>query len=103
MRLYKFTAVLKPEKEGKETYYQVSVPALPEIVTIGESMEEALFMAQDALELVILSRLEEGEEIPADKKPKKLAKNSFSQEILVTVVHEVNTSPLTEDVKTAIA
>ena len=71
MRLYKFTAVLKPEREGKNTFYQVGVPALPEIVTFGESVEEAVFMAQDALELVVLSRLEEGEVIPKDKKPVK--------------------------------
>ena len=102
MKIYKYTAIFTPE-QGKENVYNVEFPALPEIATFGESKEEALFMAQDALELVILSRLEEGEEIPPDKKPKKLAKNSFSQEILVTVVHEVNSSPLTEDVKTAIA
>ena len=102
MKIYKYTAVFTPEA-GEDYVYNATFPALPEIATFGESKEEALFMAQDALELVILSRLEEGEEIPADKRPKKLAKNSFSQEILVTVVHEVNTSPLTEDVKTAIA
>lgn len=69
MRFFKFSIIIKQEKEGGDTVYNVSVPALPEIATFGRSIEEARFMAQDALELVILSRLEEGEIIPADKKP----------------------------------
>ncbi|KKU68441.1 MAG: hypothetical protein UX92_C0020G0009 [Candidatus Amesbacteria bacterium GW2011_GWA1_47_20] len=79
MRLYKFTAVLTPTKEGSEMYYQVRVPALSEVVTFGSSVEEAIFMAQDALELVVLSRLEEGEEIPEDKKPAKLSKGVIAK------------------------
>ncbi len=103
MRLYKYTAVLTPEKENGEIYYQVSVPALPEIVTFGESVEEALFMAQDALELVVLSRLEDGEEIPSDQKPRNLSKESIVKEVLVSVVHSVNTTPMTSNVKLAFA
>lgn len=103
MTLYRFTAVLTPEKEAGETYYQVSVPALPEIVTFGESVEEAVFMAQDALELVVLSRLEGGETIPADKKPQKLTKGALVKEILVSVTHSVSTTPITPHVKLAFA
>lgn len=103
MKLYKFTAVLTPEKENRETYYQVSVPALPEIITFGESIEEAVFMAQDALELVILSRLEEGEKIPSDKKVIKVPKSSIKKEILVSITHSVNTTPITPHVKLAFA
>ena len=59
MQFFKYTIVLTPEK-GEPDTFNVSVPALPEVVTFGKSLEEARFMAQDVLELVILSRLEEG-------------------------------------------
>lgn len=93
MRLYKFTTILTPAREDSETYYQVSVPALPEVVTFGSSVEEATFMAQDALELVVLSRLEEGENIPEDKKLSKLSKGAIAKEILVSVAHNVSAAP----------
>lgn len=103
VNLYKFTAVLTPVEENSETYYQVRVPALPEIVTFGDTIEEATFMAQDALELVVLSRLEEKEGIPLDKKPSRINQKSIVKEVLVSVVHNVNALPLTQDVKIAFA
>lgn len=42
------------------------VPALPEIVTEGDTEAEAIAMAKDAIELVIESRRERGEPIPDD-------------------------------------
>lgn len=56
-----YTITLRAEPEGGFT---VRVPALPEIVTYGEDVDEALAMAKDAIELVLLSRKERGEEIP---------------------------------------
>lgn len=56
-----YTITLRPEPEGGFT---VRVPALPEIVTYGEDQEEAMAMAKDAIELVLASRKERGEEIP---------------------------------------
>jgi antitoxin HicB len=58
-----YTVILEPAEEGG---FVVRVPALPEIVTEGDTEEEALAMAQDAIELVIESRLERGEAIPDD-------------------------------------
>lgn len=92
MQFYKYTIVLTPEKSEPNTF-NVSVPALPEVATFGESLEEARFMAQDVLELVILSRLEEGEKIPSDKKPARILKNAKVEEIVVTVSHQVTASP----------
>lgn len=60
-------------------------------------------MAQDAIELVVLSKLEEGELIPVDKRPKRVTPKDVVKEILVSVVHDVNTVPLTPDVKFAFA
>ena len=56
-----YTITLRPEPEGG---YTVRVPALPEIVTYGETEQEARAMATDAIELVLASRHERGEEIP---------------------------------------
>ena len=103
MKLYKFSVVIQPTIEDNETYYQVRVPALPEVITFGASPEEALFMAQDALELVVLSRLEDGETIPSDKKPSRLGKNASLKEVLVSVVHNVHSTPVTSDVKLTFA
>lgn len=101
MRLYKFTTLFTPEAEDEG--YNVSVPAFPEICTCGDSIEEARFMAQDALELVVLSRLEEGEEIPLDRKPTRIFKGAVVEEMLVSVAHEVSSTPFTSDVKAAFA
>lgn len=92
MQFFKYTIILTPEKDEPDTY-NVSVPALPEVATFGESLEEARFMAQDALELVILSKLEEREKIPPDKKPVRVPKNSKVEELIVTVSHQVSASP----------
>jgi antitoxin HicB len=58
-----YTVILEPAEEGG---FVVRVPALPEIVTEGDTEEEALAMAQDAIELVLESRHERGEPIPDD-------------------------------------
>lgn len=101
MRFFKYTIVMTPEKMGKEVYYNVQVPALPEIATFGDSKEEARFMVQDALELSILSRLEDGEDVPADVKTKKAAKNALIEEIVVSVAYDINATPASY-VKTAL-
>ncbi|MFQ5452409.1 MAG: hypothetical protein ACE5DQ_02480, partial [Candidatus Paceibacterota bacterium] len=56
-------------------------------------IEEARSMAQDALELALLSRLEEGEKIPKDKKPKKSLSNARVEELVITVSHKVEATP----------
>lgn len=98
MKLYKFTAVFTPDAD-EPSAFNVLVPALPELCTCGDSIEEARFMVQDALELVVLSRLEEGEVIPSDRKPTRMPKGSTVEEILVTVAHDVRSAALTHDAK----
>jgi len=58
-----YTIRLLPEPEGG---YTVRVPALPPVVTYGETYEEAMAMAREAIELVLEVYLEEGLEIPDD-------------------------------------
>ena len=58
-----YTVVLEPMDEGG---FLVHVPALPEVVTSGDTEIEALDMAKDAIELVLESRRERGEDIPTE-------------------------------------
>ena len=57
-----FDVVLRPEQEGGFT---VRVPALPEIVTWGETEAEALCNAEEAIELVIEDRTARGQAVPS--------------------------------------
>jgi predicted RNase H-like HicB family nuclease len=59
MRRYRL--VFSPEPEGG---YTVTCPALPGLVTYGETLEEARQMARDAMEGLIDVMLEKGEAIP---------------------------------------
>jgi antitoxin HicB len=58
-----YTIILEPAEEGG---FVVHVPALPEVVTEGDTEGEALAMAKDAIELVLASRRERGEPIPEE-------------------------------------
>ncbi len=50
MTLYKLPLVLDPQPEGG---YVVTCPLVPELLTEGDTLEEALHNANDALEAVI--------------------------------------------------
>jgi predicted RNase H-like HicB family nuclease len=59
--LYTFTIVLEPAEEGGSV---VTVPTLPEVGTQGDTRDEAMANAREAIELVIEDRLSRGEPIP---------------------------------------
>jgi antitoxin HicB len=63
---HRYTVILEPMDEGG---FNVHVPALPEVVTYGETEAEALTMAEDAIRLAISYRLDHGEPVPAETKP----------------------------------
>lgn len=58
-----YTAIFEPQPEGG---YTVTVPALPGCTTEGETLEEARWMAKDAIECYIASLLKHNEPIPKD-------------------------------------
>lgn len=66
MKVYNYTVIFEPVQEGG---YDVVVPAIPEICTFGETLEEAKAMAEDAIRCYLESALKEGEPIPQDKEP----------------------------------
>jgi antitoxin HicB len=57
-----YTVVLFPEPEVGG--FSVTVPALPEIATQGETEEEAIANAREAISLVVSDRAKRGEDIP---------------------------------------
>jgi antitoxin HicB len=59
----RFTIHLRPEPEGG---YTVQVPALPEVVTYGETYEEAMANAREAIEAILDFYRDEGWDIPQD-------------------------------------
>ena len=63
---YTFTMLFEPAEEGG---YVVTCPALPGLVTEGDTIEEARQMAEDALRGYLESLLEDGVSIPPNKIP----------------------------------
>ena len=63
---------LRKENEGG---YTVIVPALPGCITYGETVDEAIEMAKEAIELYIEELNERGEEIPDDSNTLEYALN----------------------------
>ncbi len=65
-RTHTYTIILEPDEDGG---FVVHVPALPEVCTQGDTEDEALAMAKEAIELAIEHRLAEGEDAPAELQP----------------------------------
>ena len=64
--VYNFTVVYEQLSTGG---FNVIVPAIPEICTYGETLEEAREMAKDAVQCYVESAIKAGEAIPQDVKP----------------------------------
>lgn len=62
-RSYSFTALFEPAAEGG---YTVTVPALPGLVTEGDTLEEAREMARDAIRCYLESLQKDNRPLPAD-------------------------------------
>ncbi|MBI5487659.1 MAG: type II toxin-antitoxin system HicB family antitoxin [Deltaproteobacteria bacterium] len=60
--LFKMPLILSAQPEGG---YVVTSPILPELVTEGDTVEEALANVRDALEAVIEIYEDQGRELPA--------------------------------------
>ena len=66
-RNFEFTVFFEPQEGG----YGVIVPAIPEICTFGETLDEARSMAAEAIRCYLESALKNGEAIPEDREPRK--------------------------------
>jgi antitoxin HicB len=63
MKILNYTVLMTPDDEGG---YVVTCPALPGLVTGGDTLEEARAMAADAIRGYIESLQKDGEPIPTD-------------------------------------
>jgi antitoxin HicB len=61
-----YTFVFDPDPEGG---FVVTCPALPGLVTHGQSLEEARSMARDAMDGFIEVMIEDGEDVPESDAP----------------------------------
>ncbi|MEA3222441.1 MAG: type II toxin-antitoxin system HicB family antitoxin [Thermodesulfobacteriota bacterium] len=64
MKTLRYRILLRKEPEGG---YTVTVPSLPGCVTYGETIEEAIDMAKEAIGLYIESLKDHGEDIPTEE------------------------------------
>ena len=65
MSEYQYTIILYPDPD--EGGYTVTVPALPGCVTQGDTLEEAIAMAKDAIRLYVESLIADGETVPEER------------------------------------
>jgi len=77
-KIYQYTVILEPAEEGG---YTVIVPSLPGCITEGDTFEEAIKMANDAISLYLESLIAHNEPIPIEDKP------SITTEIKVSIPH----------------
>ncbi len=66
---YIFSVMLEPQEEGGFT---VLVPALPEVVTEGDTEKDALANAEEAIRAILEYRREHGIAVPEDATPELL-------------------------------
>ena len=69
--MLRFTYPVKLTRDRKDGGYVVSCRDIPESITQGESVEEALAEAEGALQAAIEGRIEDGLEIPAPSAAKR--------------------------------
>ncbi len=62
-KILKYTVVFEPAEEGG---YVVTVPALPGCITEGDTFEEAMEMAKDAIKLYLAVLKDEGQRVPKE-------------------------------------
>ena len=68
MTQYHFTVVLEPDRE-EPWRYNVRVPTLPGCLTYGESIEDALTNAREAIAVFVESLIADGEPVPLETNP----------------------------------
>jgi predicted RNase H-like HicB family nuclease len=62
--VFEYTVLLDPDDEGHG--YTATVPALPGVITQGETIDEALEMVRDAIMLYLEDLVADGEPIPTE-------------------------------------
>ena len=76
---YSYTVLFEPAEEGG---YVATCPALPGLVTEGDTLEEARAMATDAIRGYLESLRKDGQPVPPDK---KLSADPVKEEIKIAL------------------
>lgn len=66
MSEYRYTVLFEPDDDGG---FVVTCPALPGLVTEGDTLQEAREMAEDAIRAYVESLRKDGLPIPSDRSP----------------------------------
>lgn len=69
--MLRFTYPVKLSRDSKDGGCVVACRDLPEAITQGDTVEEALAEAEGALQAAIEGRIEDGLEIPAPSRPRR--------------------------------
>ena len=69
MDVYIFPALFEPSEVGG---YCITFPDLSGCITEGDTLDEAMYMAKDALELYLFNLEDDGEEIPVPSAPERI-------------------------------
>lgn len=64
MKVLNFKILLRKEPEGG---YTVTVPSLPGCITFGETVDEAIEMSKEAIELYVDTLKSQGEDVPTEE------------------------------------
>lgn len=78
-KTYSYTTLFEPVEEGG---YMVTCPALPGLITEGDTLKEARDMAKDAIRCYLESIQKENLPIPADK---TLRQNPVKEKVRVAL------------------
>lgn len=62
-----YTIILEPDEDGG---FVVHVPALPEVCTQGDTEDDALTNAREAIELALEQQFADGEQAPPEQEPR---------------------------------
>ncbi|MBI5975197.1 type II toxin-antitoxin system HicB family antitoxin [Staphylococcus canis] len=93
---YHFYAVLQQEGNSYNVYF----PDLPGAITFGEDIEDAVFMAQDALEGHLLVMEDDHDDIPEPSEYKELINGLDDNEQLQLVTVDTKLVRIKEENKT---
>jgi|tagenome__1003787_1003787.scaffolds.fasta_scaffold20532398_1 antitoxin HicB len=91
MRYEHYTVVIEPDEEEPQRY-NVHVPALPGCLTYGESIDDALANAVEAIQGYVATVVSLGAEVPIERHPSIAATIAVP---LIDVPEQLKTGALT--------
>jgi predicted RNase H-like HicB family nuclease len=79
---YAYAAIVTPEENG---LYSVNFPDIPGCYTSGDNMPDAIYMAQDVLNLTLYDFEEDKKHIPKASRPQDI---NITGEQFTSIIHD---------------